>query len=282
MARVSSADADAAGHRSLYRVQVLDRAILLVDVLAVSGVALAPSEIAAQVCLHKTTVHRLLAVLEEHRLVSRNPSDGKYILGAHFLELANRAAAHGRLRTGAGPVLQRLVNDTGETAHVAVLDGTEMVSLVNVEAPWSARLPSAVGRRSPLYCTAIGKCATAFLPDRDIKRLVAHQTFRQWTRQTIVTPSAFSQELGRVRELGFAVDDEESREGLRCVSAPVRDANARVIAAISVTGPAFRVTRQRMPLIASSAMEAARDLSAAIAPPGPPPKSSAQHRQHSA
>jgi DNA-binding IclR family transcriptional regulator len=275
MARVSSAGADAAGHRPLYRVQVLDRAILLVDALAVSGVALGPAEIAVQVGLHKSTVHRLLAVLEEHRLVSRNPRDGKYILGAHFLELADRSAEYRRLRTGAGPVLQRLVNETGETAHVAVLDGTEMVSLANVEAPWSVRLPSAVGRRSPLYCTAIGKCATAFLPDRDIRRLVAHQTFTRLTRQTIVTATAFSQELGRVRELGFAVDDEESREGLRCVSAPVRDVNAHVIAAISVTGPAFRVTQQRVPSIARSAMEAARELSAAIARQASPTKRSA-------
>jgi DNA-binding IclR family transcriptional regulator len=275
MARVSSAGVDGAGHRSLYRVQVLDRAILLVDALAVSGVALGPAEIALQVGLHKSTVHRLLAVLEEHRLVSRNPGDGKYILGGHFLELANRSAEYRRLRTGAGPVLQRLVNETGETAHVAVLDGIDMVSLANVEAPWSERLPSAVGRRSPLYCTAIGKCATAFLPGRDIKRLVAHQTFTRLTRHTIVTATAFSQELGRVRELGFAVDDEESREGLRCVSAPVRDANARVIAAISVTGPAFRVTQQRVPSIARSAMEAARELSAAIARQASPTRRSA-------
>jgi len=281
MAQKSSASADAAAHQPLYRVQVLDRAILVIDILAVAGVELGPSEIAGRVGLHKSTIHRLLAVLEGHRLVSRSPSDGKYVLGARILELANRSAAHLPLRIGAGPVLQRLVNDTDETAHVAVLDGAEMVSLTNVETPCNVRLPSAVGRRSAIYCTAIGKCATAFLSDGDVTRLLALQTFRRLTHQTIVTPNAFKEELGRVRERGFAVDDEESHQGLRCVSAPVRDVNDRVIAAISVTGPAFRVTRQRVPSIARSVMGAARDLSAAIALTGPPRQDSASHSQHS-
>ena len=244
-----------------YHVQVLDRAVHVLDLLASSGVEFGPSEISARLNLHKSTVHRILSVLEEHRLVVRNQGHGRYTLGTKMLELASRVIVHTELRTNAQSFLQQLVDETQETAHVAIIDGSEIVSIANVESPWTLRLRSAVGRRAPLYCTAVGKCLMAFRPRREALGLLKGQVLKQFTRRTFVTREALMRELRRVRKQGFAVDDEEYERGVRCVSAPVRDHTGGVYAAVSISGPALRLTRDRLPSLAHTVIAAARGMS---------------------
>ena len=181
-----------------------------------------------------------------------------------LFELGNRSVAHIELRSQAMPFLHRLVEETQETAHVSVLDGGEMLSVVNVEGPWTLRLRSGVGRRAPIHCTSSGKAVAAFLTDRELAEVLDGQPLTRYTPRTIVTRAALKQALVRVRERGFAIDDEELEEGLRCVGAPVRDHSGHVIGTISISGPVFRVTRERLPAIARSILAAGRGLSAVM------------------
>jgi DNA-binding IclR family transcriptional regulator len=178
-----------------------------------------------------------------------------------LFELGSRAVERFHLREWAQPFLQRLVDETRETAHVCILDGSEMVSIANVEGPWTMRSPSTVGRRTPVYCTSVGKAVIAFLPDDVLDRFIDGLTFKSYTRRTLVTRAALKAELMRVRDRGFAVDDEEIEQGLRCVGAPIRNHTSLVVAAISIAGPAFRLTDPRLPATVRAVTAAARDLS---------------------
>lgn len=244
-----------------YHIQVLDRTLDILNVLAEVNQSLGPAELARRVSLHKTTTHRLLMALEHLGFVRREPRQGKYGLGVKLFELGSRAVARFELRERAEPFLRRLVDETRETAHVCVLDGTEMVSIANVEGTWTMRSPSTVGRRTPVYCTSVGKAVIAFLSDDVLDQLIERLTLKPFTPRTLVTLAALKAELARVRDRGFAVDDEEIEQGLRCVGAPIRNHTGLVVAAISVAGPAFRLTDQRLPETARAVKAAARDIS---------------------
>lgn len=254
---------------SPYRIQVLDRSLGILDALAEVDESLSPADLVRCLSLHKSTVHRLLMVLEQHRLVRRDPNHGKYSLGVKLFELGSHAVERLDLRGSADPILRRLVDATRETAHVCILDGTEMLSIANVQGSWAMRSPSTVGRRTPVYCTSVGKAAIAFLPEAALDEFVKRLTFTPFTRRTLTTPAALKAELARVRERGFAVDDEEIEKGLRCVGAPVRNHTGGVVAAISIAGPAFRLVDQRLPAIARAVTLAARDLSKEMGCSGP-------------
>jgi DNA-binding IclR family transcriptional regulator len=246
---------------SRYRVQVLERSFRILDALAGAPAELSPVELAMKLRLHKSTIHRLLVVLEGQRFIRRTP-EGKYGLGMKMIEMGSRAAAQLDLGGQALPFLQRLVDKTGETAHVCVPSGTEMISVANVPGRWTLRTPSTVGRRTHMYCTAIGKAYAAFLPSETLDDLIERLNFVRQTRRTIMSPSAFRAELARIRRRGFAVDDEENEEGLRCIGAPVRNFSGLVIGALSIAGPVFRVPKDKIPSLARAVMAAADELSA--------------------
>jgi DNA-binding IclR family transcriptional regulator len=248
----------------IYRVQVIDRAAAILQVLADAPADLAPAEIAEQLRLHKSTIHRLLIVLERHRYIRRNAGGGKYSLGLKLFELGNRAARGLTLREHAHPFLARLVRETGETAHVGVLDEGDMVSIANVEGPRAVRMRSAVGRRTPAHCSAIGKAVLASLPSAAIDDFVALRPLRALTDKTLVSRAALVADLERIRVRGYAIDDEEIERGLRCVGAPVRDYTGLVIGAVSVSGPAFRIPKTRVSALGAAVMAVARELSAEL------------------
>jgi DNA-binding IclR family transcriptional regulator len=244
-----------------YRVQVLDRAFRILDALKEAPDELSPAELAVRLRLHKSTIHRLLVVLEGQRFI-RKTADGRYGLGMKLIEMGSRAAEQLDFGEHAKPFLQRLVDETGETAHISVLSGTEMVSIAHVPGRWSLRTPSTVGRRTETYCTSVGKAFIAFLPAPALDALIDRLHFTKHTQRTITSPSALRAALDRIRRRGFAVDDEEVEEGLRCVGAPVRDYTGNVVAAISVAGPVFRVQKAQIAAFARAVTAAADALSA--------------------
>jgi DNA-binding IclR family transcriptional regulator len=244
-----------------YRVQVLDRILVLLETLADAEDDIGPTELAARLHLHKSTIHRLLMVLEQQRFI-RKDSRGKYGLGMKLFELGNRAIARVNLPERAQPMLRALVNQTGETAHISMLSGSEMLSITNVQGRWTLRTPATVGRRAPVHCTAVGKAFIAFLPKRMLDDVIAVLEFTRFTVHTIATPVALRLELAKVRDRGFAVDDEEFEEGLRCVAAPIFNHTGLVIASVSVAGPVFRITKKRLPELARVMVTTAQALSA--------------------
>src|SRR5438309_3367394 len=125
----------------------------------------------------------------------------------------------------------------------------------------SVRTPSTVGRRSPIHCTSQGKVLVGFLPQPQIAQVLRGYRFTPYTPKTLRQPAGFRTELAKVRQLGYSVDDEEFEEGLRCIGAPVRDHTGKVVAAISIAGPSFRITPERRSLLIEKVVAAARDLS---------------------
>ena len=246
---------------SRYRVQVLDRCIAVLQSVADSEVDLPAADIARALRLHKSTVHRLLAVLESYRLIKKGPG-GAYHLGTRLIELGECAMARLKLSEYAAPHLRELANQTGEGAHVTILSGIEMLSVAHIEGRWSLQSLTRTGMRTQVHCTAAGKAVLAFLADDACDDLIARLPLKRNTRRTLVKPSAIKLDLMRVRTAGFAVDDEEFEEGLRCVSAPIFDHRGHVIASMSMAAPVFRLRKERLPQVAGLVMAAAQRLSA--------------------
>jgi DNA-binding IclR family transcriptional regulator len=248
--------------RSRYKVQVLDRAVALLRALADADTELTPVELARAVGLHKSTVHRLLVVLEHHRLVQKG--SGAYRLGTGLLELGEKASVRLRLSERAQPYLRDLSANTGEGAHVTVLSDTEMLAIAHVEGRWNLQSLTRTGSRTQLHCTAAGKAVLAFLRPESCDALISRLPFPRLTRRTIVTPAALKLELMRVRDAGYAMDDEEFEDGLRCVGAPVFDHRGQVTASLSLAAPVFRLGRDRLPQVVRLVVDAARRLSTDI------------------
>jgi len=249
---------------SPYQVQVLDRAVVILDTLAAVGGDLSLFELSERLDLHKSTIHRLLMVLERHRLVERHPESGKYGLGLKLFELGQNAFARLGIGDRAHPHLERLASEAGETAHLCTLDDGEVLYLEKVEPSRTVRVPSGVGHRNPAHCTAVGKALLADLEDAELDAIIRRRGLRQYTPNTITSAAVLRRELRTIRERGYAIDDEEIEEGLRCVGAPVRDHSGRVVASMSVAGPAFRLTRARTQAIARLVTKAAGALSSEL------------------
>src|SRR5882724_10154984 len=249
---------------SPYQVQVLDRAVVILDMLAAVREDLSLFELSERLDLHKSTIHRLLMVLERHRLVERHLENGKYGLGLKLFELGQNAFARLGIGERARPHLERLASAAGETAHLCALDDGEVLYLEKVEPTRTVRVPSGVGHRNPAHCTAVGKALLADLPEAELDALIRRRGLKEHTRNTITTPALLKRELRTIRERGYAIDDEEIEEGLRCIGAPVRDHSGRVVASMSVAGPAFRLTRARTAAVARLVTKAAEALSAEL------------------
>ena len=247
--------------RPTYRVQVLERAVDILQVLSEDSRELTAGEVADRLSLHKSTIHRLLTVLDQHRLIRRNADTGRYGLGLRLFEFGTRAVRGLRLRDQAQPHLDNLARDTGETAHICVLDRGEMVSIAYAEGPRSLRMPATVGRRTPAYCSAVGKAMLAFLGDAALDDVLAEGPLQACTSKTLVTRTALLDDLRLTRTRGYSIDDEEIEKGLRCVGGPVWNYTGEVVAAISVAGPAFRITKSRVPAVARAVLATTRALS---------------------
>jgi len=247
--------------KSPYQIQVLDRALALLDALSHRGPDLALGEISQSLKLHKSTAHRLIMVLERHRLLERNSRTGRYRLGLKLFELGTKAASHLDLREQARPFLERVVLETGETVHLCIYDDGEVVYVDKVEPARSVRLASSVGRRNPAYCTAVGKAIMAFLPEAQVEDAVQKHGLQPLTSKTVSTLAELKAELERIRERGYSLDDEENEEGVSCVGAVVRGFEGEAVAAISVSGPTFRLGKEKVAVVAQSVIAAAKGLS---------------------
>jgi DNA-binding IclR family transcriptional regulator len=247
--------------KSPYRVQVLDRALAALEVLASRSTECSLVEICTTLKLHKSTAHRLMMVLEQHRLVDKNPDTGRYRLGLKLFEFGSKAIGAIDLRRHARPYLDRLLRELGETVFFCLLDDGQVFYMEKMESQQSVRTACSVGSRAPAYCTAVGKAMLSELADAEVDEIVHRWGLKAITPNTITTASALKAELRAIRSRGYAIDNEEKEPGLRCVSAAVRGDSGKLLAALSVSGPAFRVTKERVPEIGRAVMKAAGELS---------------------
>ena len=244
-----------------YRIHVIDRAAQILDCFGFDHQELSVSEIGAKTGLHRSTAHRILMALEYNDLIKQNPSTGKYHLGIKLFKLGHQAVSQLNLREICRPFLSRLMNDTKETIHLAVLDDDQVLYLDKVEGPHALRMPSRVGRYIPTYCTSLGKAMLSCLDDQEVKSILRKQTLKPHTENTVKNINQLLADLGSVRKRGYAVDNEEIEIGLRCVGAPLRDYTGGMVGAISVAAPSARLSEKNTPVIGRMVIAIAAGIS---------------------
>lgn len=263
----------------------LQRGLMILDAFLAARGELGVNEIARQVKVHKSTVSRLCATLEQAGYLDRNEQSGKFRLGPRIYQLAGIPLATLDLQRAARPVLLELVEACGETAHLAILDGHEAVTIAVVDGRHSVRMEARIGRRAPLNASALGKALLAGLPREETERLLAGRPLPRWTARTITDHAALMAHIDQVREQGYSVDLEELEEGLRCVGAPVYGPEGRAVAAISISGPRDRFTSEAIPRLGRLVRECAERISlrlgAVNAPAGASPDGAARPRARS-
>jgi DNA-binding IclR family transcriptional regulator len=200
-------------------------------------------------------------VLERHHMVERT-AGGKFRLGLRLFDFGNRAIEQYDLRDRAQPHLRRLVSDTEETAHLALLEAARVIYIDKIEPTRAVRMITRVGASNPVHCTAVGKAILAFLPEDRVNDIIRRTRFERFTTRTISNEDALRIEIDKTRRRGYAVDDEELEEGLRCIAVPILDAQRLPVAAVSISGPSFRVTAQKLPSIANHLLQCVRGISA--------------------
>ena len=218
-----------------YRVQALDRAFAVLDLLGESETPLGLAQVASSLQLHKSTAHRFLMVLERHHMVERT-TGGKFRLGLRLFDFGNRAIEQYDLRERAQPHLRRLVAETEETAHLCVLEQARVIYIDKIEPARSVRMITRIGSSNPVHCTSVGKAILAFLPEERINDILRRTKFERFTQPTISSAEALRVEIEKTRRRGYAVDDEELEEGLRCIAVPLLDSQRLPVGAISVSG----------------------------------------------
>jgi len=226
-----------APHGSAGTVQSVDRALLLLELLAQSGGRLAITELAARSGLSLATVHRLLASLSARGYVRQDP-DRRYALGTALLPLGD--AATRLLSSWAMPFLHQLAESSGETSNLAVLEDDHVIYVAQAPGRHRMRMFTEVGRRVLPHSTAVGKVLLAWQDEEQVRRVLTRLGLPSRTSSTVTSPTAFRAELAGVRERGWAVDDEEEELGVRCLAVPVGPGPGAV-AALSVSAPASRL-----------------------------------------
>jgi DNA-binding IclR family transcriptional regulator len=248
------------GQRSEGTVQSVDRAMLLLERLALRGGCAGLSDLARDLGLSRSTVHGLLATLQQHGIVAQE-ANRNYILGIKLFELGNQAVSRLDLRRAAGPVLQRLVDEFQETVHLVLGDGLEVVYIDKRESPHSMQIVSRVGQRLPAYCTAVGKAMLSVKPEAELDRLLAGAVLTPRTFKTITDKEQLKEQLAQIRRQGFALDCGEFAEGLVCVGAPIWDYTNQVVAAMSISGPSVRMRETKVRQAIQSVMSGAAEIS---------------------
>jgi DNA-binding IclR family transcriptional regulator len=221
-------------------------------------------ELATRSGLPRGTLHRLLAALSEHGMVELSELDRRYTPGIHLLTLAQRTWVKMDLRRAAAEPILALNGRTGETVHLATLSGDAIVYIDKVECNYPLRLHSAIGRRGPIHCTAVGKVMAAYLAPDEQQALVHRLDLQRHTPTTLATPAALLKALKRIHAEGVAFDYEEHVVGNHCVAAPVFDFRGRCVGGVSITAPRVRVNSAQLEGFADWVREAAAAVGARL------------------
>lgn len=223
----------------------VSKAFCILDAFSIESPELSLAQIAKLAGIHKSSAFRLLATLEAQGFVERSPAGHGYRLGWKLAELSGRLLARYGLREQAAPFMEELAEKSGEIVHLSILDGGEIVYLEKKGRSQPLTVSTAIGGRSPAHASAMGKVLLAGLAEEELRRVLAGLRLQRFTPTTITDRRRLARELAAIRSQGYALDNEETFPGIRCVAAPLRDREGRVVAALSVTAPAQRMGARR-------------------------------------
>lgn len=223
------------------------KAMDILDCLAAEAVPLSAIELSRKLGISRSTAYRLLTTLSTGGYVTQDvASPEKYRLGYKILELASNLLNSIELRQQALPILKELRDFANETLHLVVIERGQVVYIDKLECSQAVRMHSSIGRLGFVHSTAVGKAMAAFMPKDTLASIIELHGLPALTPNTITDEASLLQELDKVREQGYAIDDVENEEGIRCVGAPVFGYEGEPVAALSLSGPAFRMTSERV------------------------------------
>ena len=223
------------------KIQSVSRALAILEFLAAYRNGEKLTVISHELGLHKSTTHSLISTLESAGYVQQDQTTAKYSLGLKLFELGQVVHDNMDLRNIAMPFLEELAKEFSETVHLAVLSKGEVVYIDKVDTSHSIRIGSQIGGRNPAYCTGVGKVLLAGLEDKELADTLKNMKLEKFTAHTIVEKDLLRKHLKKVRQDGYAIDQEEIEDGLCCIAAPIKNHSGQVIAGISVSGPSSRM-----------------------------------------
>jgi DNA-binding IclR family transcriptional regulator len=238
--------------------QTLDRALTILEFVAEKPRRI--SEIADHLGVHHSTALRLLQVLRKHQFVHELP-DHSYRLGAATYRLGFLSLESLDLRSVARPFMEQLNDKTGETIHLGVLEGPDVVYVEKVEAVHAVRMHSRIGAVATLHCTGVSKAILAFLPEPQRRALLAHHELTPRTAHTLTSVEDLEADLAASRERGYSMDAEENEPGIHCVAAPIFAGHGEVAGALSVSAPMARIDRDALLGFVPALFEATQEVS---------------------
>jgi IclR family KDG regulon transcriptional repressor len=219
------------------------------------------TELAQRLMMSKSTVYRFLQTMKSLGYVNQEGETDKYALSLKLFELSAKSLEHRDLIQIADNQMHRLGKLTKETLHLGALDEDAIVYLHKVDSEYNLRMYSRIGRRCPLYSTGLGKIMLAWLPEAEIRQLLANVTFESFTPHTLTDIEALLVELAQVRIDGYAQDNEENEQGLLCYAVPIYNRMGRITTGLSLSLPLVRFTQEKQTELIALLHEAARNIS---------------------
>lgn len=246
------------------QVQSLTRALSILNVIASSTSGLKLTEISKALKLAPSTTHRMLTTLQEERYVQYDRDSTRWQIGIQAFVTGNCFLSSRDLTSVARPYMRRLMEENGETVNLAISEGDEVIYMAQVESREMMRVYSKPGNRVPLHCSGVGKAILMLMKDSEIERLSVQNGLTRLTEKTIQSVPELIKELHSSRKLGFATDDEEHAVGLRCVASVVFDEYAEPFAALSISGPAARISSERLSELGKKVKSISAEITAAL------------------
>jgi IclR family transcriptional regulator, acetate operon repressor len=254
-------------------IQALDRAFLILDIIADAGGEAKLTEISAIAGLNVSTCHHLMSTLCNWGYVARGASGRSYVLGSRILHLSAACLRQVDLPRRAQSYVDRLNDQTREAVQLAIMQDTNLVNILHRDARHAVRVDAGLGGKSnAAHATATGKAILAWLPPTELERIVADKGLTAFTSHTITSIDDLKEELRMTRRNGFAIDREEFQSGVICIGAAIRDHAGAVVGSISVSSPLFRATAEYIDQIKVHLIAATDELSAELGAPGAIPR----------
>ncbi|MGN1402270.1 MAG: IclR family transcriptional regulator [Bacillus sp. (in: firmicutes)] len=245
-------------------VKSVSRALDIIQLVSDRRDGLGVTEIANQMDINKSSVHRILSTLSAYGYIEQDQQTGRYKLGYAFLAVSSKLLDSIDLRAVSKPYLTELEAETNEVIHLVVYDRGEVVYIEKLDGNEALRMHSKVGKRAPMHCTSVGKAILAHIGEEEVQDILNRKGLPKHTEHTITDQDAFMEELAKVKSEGYALDLQENEYGIICIAAPIFDHQGNVCAAISISGPSMRMTDERMLGLKTKILETGRLISARV------------------
>lgn len=242
------------------RVQSIDRAMSILECFSENKRELKLSEIAKMLDLNKSTVHGIINTLKYHRLIDQDELTQKYRLGIRFMEFSDVVINSMDIRNVAYPIIDDVCGRIEETVNLAMLDGTDVIYIEKKECSKSIRISSKIGLRIPAYATADGRIILCYLEKEKLANILP-KSLKKFTANTVTDKRKIMRRFAEMRENGYAIDNEEVVQGIKCVAAPIFDHKGEVLCSLSAIGPAIRMTDEKIKELIIIVKEAANEIS---------------------